>query len=63
MDDLTTDEIDIAILDLYEYGDDHGVSAVQMMRKLQEAIRIAYLIASEVEDNQSIDPMPSVSIH
>lgn len=63
MDDLTADEIDLAILDLYEYGDDNGVSPVQMMRKLQEAIRVAYLIASEIEDNQSIDPMPSLSIH
>ena len=57
------DEIDLTILDLYAYGDDHGVSAVQMMRLLQDRIALAYLIASEVEDNQAFDPMPSVAIH
>ena len=60
---MDIDEIDLAILDLYDYGEDYGVSRVQMHRLLQERITTAYLIASMVEDEQAFDPMANFTVH
>lgn len=49
------DEVDLALLDLYSYGDDWGVCPRQMLRLLQERITTAYMIASEIEDAQADD--------
>lgn len=60
---MDADEIDLAILDLYDYGEEFGVSPVQMMRRLQQAIRDAYLIVSDLEDERATDPMASFQLH
>lgn len=60
---MDPDEIDLAILDLYEYGEDYGISATQMMRRLQQAVADAYLVISEIEDERALNPMPSISVH
>jgi len=60
---MDQDEIDLAILDLFHYGDEFGVSATQMARRLQQAINDAYLVVSELDDERALDPMPSVAVH
>jgi hypothetical protein len=50
MHDADLDEVDLALLDLYDYGDDCGVTAMQMHRLLIERLTLAYLIASEFDD-------------
>lgn len=61
--DLDVDEVDLALLDLYAIADEHGVCPFQFHRLLQERITTAYLIATDVEDSQAGDEMPSVAIH
>lgn len=60
---MDQDEIDLAILDLFQYGEEFGVSATQMARRLQQAINDAYLVVSELDDERALDPMPSTSVH
>ena len=60
---MDEDEIDLAILDLYEYGEMSGVSAAQMARRLYQAITDAYLAVSDLEDRLADVPMPSTSVH
>lgn len=58
--DLDVDEVDLALLDLYAMADDYGVCPFQFHRLLQERITTAYLIASEIEDAQADDELPTV---
>lgn len=61
---MDQDEIDFAILDLYEYGEYHGVSAAQMARRLLQAISDAYLVVSEQEDRLADEPaIISTALH
>ena len=60
---MDQDEIDLAIYDLYEYGEEWGVTPSQMMRRLLQAISDAYLTISELEDRLADMPSPSESIH
>ena len=59
---MDLDEVDLALLDLYAYGEDHGVSAAQFHRLLAERIAMACLIVSELED-QIADDFEAVTIH
>ena len=55
---MDLDEVDLALLDLYSYGDEVGVCPRQMLVLLEERIHTAYLIASEIEDAQADDANP-----
>ena len=55
---MDLDEVDLALLDIYGYGDEWGVCPRQMLRVLAERITTAYSMVSEVEDAQADDPMP-----
>lgn len=55
------DEIDLAILDLFEHGDENGVSPFQMARYLRERITIVYAMVADLEDQQADDPFPMQS--
>ena len=59
---MDTDEIDLAILDLFEHGDEHGVSPFQMARYLRERITIAYMMVADREDAMADDHI-STAIH
>jgi len=60
---MDLDEVDLALLDIYGYGDEWGVCPRQMLRVLAERITTAYFIASEVEDAQADDLMPPIAVH
>ncbi len=60
---MDADDIDLTLLDLFEYGEDHGIGPFQMHRYLQERITEAYLAVSDLEDRLAHDPMPSITIH
>lgn len=60
---MDLDEIDLAFLDLFEHGDDYGVSPFQMYRLLSERLRDAYLIVADLEDAMADEPMPSTATH
>ena len=60
---MDLDEVDLALLEIYGYGNEWGVCPRQMRRVLAERIATAYLIVSEVEDAQADDLMPPIAVH
>ena len=56
--DLDYDEVDLALLDLYEFADEQGVCPFQFHRLLQERITATYMIVSDIEDAQADDENP-----
>lgn len=60
---MDLDEVDLALLDLYSYGDEYGVCPFQMHRLLQERITTAYLIASDIEDAKADDEHRHITYH
>jgi hypothetical protein len=62
---MDLDEVDLALLKIYGYGDgdEWGVCPRQMRRVLAERIATAYLIVSEVEDAQADDLIPPIAVH
>jgi len=61
--DLEVDEVDLALLELFDMAGECGVCPFQFHRLLQERITTAYLIVSEFDDRLADDPMPSVAVH
>lgn len=55
---MDLDEVDFALLDLYDMAGEHGVCPFQFHRLLQERITQTYLMVSEVEDAQADDENP-----
>lgn len=60
---MDLDEVDIALLDLYDLAGEQGVCPFQFHRLLQERITTAYLIVSEIEDEQADDDNPFPTYH
>ena len=57
---MDLDEVDLALLDLYDMAGDSGVCPFQFHRLLQERITTAYMIASDIEDAQADDELPTI---
>ena len=58
---MDLDEIDLAILDLFEHADENGVAPFQMVRYLRERVTIMYAMLADLEDQQADDPFPMQS--
>ena len=57
-DAVDPDEIDLAILDIYDMTSDAGVSLSQARLMLREAVDRAYQIVSEMDDLRADDDVP-----
>lgn len=60
---MDLDEVDLAILDLYELADEAGVSITQARIMLRERVDIAAEIIDALTDDWPDVPMPSTAIH
>lgn len=58
-----TDEIDLTILDLFDFTAEHGVSPFETLRLLNDRIRDAYLLMTDLEDRMADIETPSTALH
>lgn len=58
-DDLDTDEVDLAILDLISMGEDYGISPSQMLRLIRDRVTVAAEIADMAADTAADDELPT----
>lgn len=58
LDDLDMDEVDLAILALFDLGDDYGVTPSQMIRLIRDRLDVAAEIADMAADSAAFDEVP-----